>query len=168
MRVGLLLILFLISFSLSSCFSDRRNPAAIAIYNEQITGDGSQPFAAIGDTQRTLWGEKFFLRREVNDNERVQLLQSLLSEHPVFLVHLEDLTCDGSMDAEWDYFDALMAGFRSQNLPILPVFGNHDYWGKRSESQSRFEARFPELARNHWHVRTSGGLGLVCLDHPYT
>ena len=54
---------------------------------------------------------------------------------------------------------------RHKRLPILPVVGNHEYWGNKASSQHYVTERFP-LLRNDttWYAKQHGNLGLIWLN----
>ena len=120
-------------------------------------------FAVVGDTQRTLAIERL-VGREQNDAERVRLIDSVAADRPDLLVHLGDAVAVGSSAADWAYFDRLMAPVRAAGVPVLPVSGNHDYWGVRSTATAALGSRFPSLAESHWYSGRYAGLRLVWLD----
>lgn len=119
--------------------------------------------AIVGDTQRTLAVERL-LGREPNDAERERLIAAIAADRPDLLVHLGDAVAIGSSAADWAYFDRLMTPIRDAGIPVLAVFGNHDYWGVRSVARTALESRFPELGRSHWYTGRYAGLLLVWLD----
>jgi hypothetical protein len=124
---------------------------------------GTEPFAVVGDTQESMLWETL-VGRESNPAERQQLFAQLEAVRPAFLVIAGDLTSVGSSDRPWRYFDGLTAGLRALDVPILPVLGNHDYWGGNSAALRSFTARFAQFGRSHWYARRYGALALVFLD----
>jgi len=125
---------------------------------------GSAPFAVIGDTQGTMSWERWLLFRESNPAERAALFSQLAAHRPEFLVHLGDLTCDGGSAGRWRDFDRLADELRRENVPLLPVMGNHDYWLGRARADRQLHARFPQLRQRPWYARVYGRLALVILD----
>jgi hypothetical protein len=119
--------------------------------------------AVVGDTQRTLPVERL-IGREQNDAERARLVAAIAGERPDLLVHLGDAVAVGSSAADWAYFDRLMAPVRDAGIAVLPVFGNHDYWGFRPIATAAFGSRFPSPGESRWYSRQHGGLRLVWLD----
>ena len=138
--------------------------SAAPLYQDLEPGRaGSAPFAVIGDTQDTLFWEKWFLLRESNPVERAALFSHLAAHRPEFLVHLGDLTCDGGSEARWREFDRLTEVLRGI-VPLLPVMGNHDYWLSRARADRQLHVRFPQLRPRPWYTRAYGRLALVVLD----
>ena len=125
---------------------------------------GSAPFAVIGDTQDTMFWEKWLLFRESNPAERTALFTQLASHRPEFLVHLGDLTCNGGSAGRWRDFDHLTEELRRLDVPVLPVMGNHDYWLSRTRAERQLKVRFPLLRPRPWYARVYGRLALVILD----
>jgi 3',5'-cyclic AMP phosphodiesterase CpdA len=122
------------------------------------------PILVLGDTQRTFWLERL-IGREQNEAARLALIARMAGEEqPSLLVHLGDLVVYGASDAEWKYFDRLLSPLRERGIPILPVLGNHDYWGSDAVALAHARQRFPELSPHTYYTRRQRGLGLVWLD----
>lgn len=133
-------------------------------YGDLLPGARPAPFAVIGDTQETMFGERYLLRREHNPVERAFLLAKVAEWRPGFLVVAGDFTCDGGSPRRWDEFDRLAAGLRRHGIPVLPCPGNHDYWGGRARGQRALASRFPQLDDHTWYLRRSGSLALIFVD----
>jgi len=122
------------------------------------------PILVLGDTQRTFWLERL-IGREQNEAARLALIARIAGEeHPSLLVHLGDLVVYGASEAEWQYFDRLTSPLRERGIPILPVLGNHDYWGSDAVALERARQRFPVLSPHTYYARRQQGLGLIWLD----
>ncbi|MBL7713888.1 MAG: metallophosphoesterase [Bdellovibrionales bacterium] len=143
------------------------NLIEIPVY-ESLPGDlpGLRPFAILGDTQRTMDVESA-IGREVNEKESQSLIRNLAREKPEFLVLLGDLTNFGASSDEWELFDSWMKPLRDQKIPVLPVFGNHDYWGWDLLANRNMESRFPVLKPRHWYSQKYGYVGMIFLDSNY-
>jgi hypothetical protein len=102
----------------------------------------SHHFVLVGDTQRTSWLERWLLRREQNDHERLLVLNAIAREladrapsdpqkHPPTLVLLGDHVCYGEDSEDWQYFDNIFAPVRREierlSIPVMALAGNHDY-----------------------------------------
>ncbi len=123
-----------------------------------------RPIAVIGDTQRTLRVERYFLRREQNQRERALLLQHLLGTEFELLVHLGDMVENGSSAAAWQEFDRLFAPFFAKGIRFVPLMGNHDYWGNKQRRCAHLQTRFPSCLNSPWQALAIGRLGLILLD----
>jgi len=151
-RPPLLLIGLLLTLPLSFASTSTRKPANTVV------------FAVVGDTQRTLPEEKV-LGREQNDLERDEIVDAIVAEHPAFLVHLGDMVDWGESTYVWNRFDRLIKPVRDAKIPIFPVLGNHDYFGRhKNVSLANAYARFPQLKDSHWYTKTTEGLALIFLD----
>lgn len=193
MRAILKLIVFLVLIPVSSLKADtitsakttRRVASQEISYQIEIpTFNEMRPFAVIGDTQRTLeYGR--VVGKEVNDLERVRLIDDLKRNHPAFLVMVGDLVGMSSESSHWKFFDDLFRPLNQAGLPILVALGNHDYllplFGL---AMKNFEARFLPKGRDrdyrrlsadlsfnanpekktHFYSRKYGSLGLIWLD----
>lgn len=123
------------------------------------------PIVVLGDTQRTSWGEQLLFGREQNETARRALVEKIAAEErPAFVVHVGDMVVTGGSLPEWEYFDRLMSPLTVRRIPVLPVFGNHDYWGSDREALRQARARFPQLTEYGYYAMRHGRLGLIWLD----
>jgi predicted phosphodiesterase len=120
--------------------------------------------AVIGDTQATLQLERLFLRREQNDPHCARLLQKIAASRPDLLVHLGDMVAKGSRRKDWARFDRMMAPIHEATIPVLPVIGNHDLWGREDSAWRNLHIRFRALGRSCWYDQRHGPLHLIVLD----
>ncbi len=118
-------------------------------------------FAAVGDLQRTSALEFW---RESNDAERERVVRELVHARPGFVVSLGDLVFDGASERHWGRLDTLLAPLREADVPVLPVLGNHEYWGTNSQGLKNYFQRFPVLEGRRWYCLARGQVGLVFLD----
>ncbi len=123
--------------------------------------EGGPTFAAVGDLQRTSTLEFW---RESNDGERERLVREITRVRPGFLVSLGDLVFDGASERHWARLDALTAPLREADIPVLPVLGNHEYWGSDAAALANYFQRFPVLEGRRWYCRMQGPVGLVFVD----
>lgn len=123
--------------------------------------EGEPVFAAVGDLQRT---SKLEFWRESNDRERELLVREVARVHPGFLVSMGDLVFNGASGEHWARLDALTAPLREADIPVLPVLGNHEYWGSDSAALANYFQRFPVLEGRRWYCRVQGRVGLVFVD----
>ncbi len=122
------------------------------------------PIVVLSDTQRTSWAERL-LGREQNEEPRRALIQKVaVEEHPALVVHLGDMVVAGGTPENWEYFDRLMSPLTARRIPILPVLGNHDYWGDDRAALREARERFPQLTATGWYALQRRGLGLVWLN----
>jgi predicted MPP superfamily phosphohydrolase len=89
---------------------------------------GNNPIALVGDLQRTtIW--ELMIGREQNDSERKKIIENIALENPAALILLGDMVANGADVKEWDYLHNLLKPIVNENIPIIPVLGNHEYWG---------------------------------------
>lgn len=144
--------------------SGPRTGKSLPRYDDLPPGTSTAPFAVIGDSQETMFWERYLLRREHNPAERAFLLAQVAEWRPAFLVLAGDFTCNGASPRRWEEFDQLAAGFRHRGIPVLPCPGNHDYWGGRARGQRALVTRFPQLTERTWYARRFGPLALIFVD----
>jgi Icc-related predicted phosphoesterase len=144
---------------------DTISPAPVIQNVNQDSGgkEKNSRIAVVGDLQRTsIW--ELVLGREQNDVQRSQIINSISDENPAMLVLLGDMVFDGSSRLQWDFFDSLVQPIRDKNIPLNPVLGNHEYWGKKNISKKMITGRFPVFKENSWYALTHEGLALIFLN----
>lgn len=118
-------------------------------------------FVVISDTQRTSHWEFW---RERNDKERKLLTSELLRRQPAFVLHMGDITARGSSARHWQEFDDWQEAFRANKLPLFPVLGNHELYGKAESALSYYFSRFPYLQNKRWYSFVWKNVAFVMLD----
>jgi len=125
---------------------------------------GREDFDALiflGDTQRTsVW--EFW--REQNDEERSAVLEKIALDNPAFVIHLGDVVFQGSSDKHWRRFDENAFRLREAGIPLLPVPGNHDYYGNKKQALKNFFSRFPVPEKKTWSSLSFKDVGIILLD----
>ncbi len=123
----------------------------------------SFPLAAVGDLQRTsVW--EYMAGRESNDVERKEIIGNIVEHNPGSVVLLGDMVFEGDNIDHWKYFDSLMIPVIKRNIPIFPVIGNHEYWGKNRIALQYLTKRFSILKGSHWYTEICDSVALIFLD----
>lgn len=143
-----------------------KGPAPASEYRDfsdtLATVENLKPVVILGDLQRTSLLE-LMVGREQNDYEREKLIQKIAKEDPSLIILLGDMVSDGSDNDNWKYFDSLLIPVN--NIPVLPVMGNHDYTGDRkSPGFNNIKNRFRHLEKSTWYSRVYGNIALIFLD----
>lgn len=127
------------------------------------TKNCSFPLAAVGDLQRTsVW--EYMMGRESNDFERKEIVKNIAEQNPGSVVLLGDMVFEGDNIDHWKYFDTLMTPIEHKNIPVFPVLGNHEYWGKNRIALEYLTRRFPRLKGSHWYTDVCDSVALIFLD----
>jgi hypothetical protein len=99
-----------------------------------------------------------------NPQARRLLVEKVASEHPDALELTGDVAYAGKNPADYDEFRAETASWRSANLRVYPVLGNHELVGG-PESLKNWWAAFPELNNRRWYsVQLGRRVYLINLD----
>lgn len=117
----------------------------------------------LGDTQRTSLLEVW---RERNDRQREVLLRQLAKQRPDVLIHLGDMVFYGSDHDDWDYFDRMMEPARRAGISVLPILGNHEYFGVDDIMQEHVRLRFGD-APLRWSSVVIDSVAYVLLNTNY-
>ena len=115
-------------------------------------------FAFISDTQKN--PEKH--------NKMAKLLLERIKDRPIgFIINGGDIVQDGSVEEKWTSFlDASLP--YSQLFPIVPILGNHDYWGyDRADKADDIDSKFtPTLFNKYLGLEEDNKHGYYSLDYP--
>lgn len=157
------LLLVIIAF-ISSFITKINTP-----FNEKDSGFYAEeyrcsfPVAVVGDLQRTsIW--ESIIGRESNDVERKEIIESIKEQKPGSVILLGDMVFQGDNIEHWKYFDNLMNPLNDEHIPLFPVLGNHEYWGKNRIALQYLAERFPVLKNHHWYVELCDSIALIFLD----
>jgi len=115
-------------------------------------------FAFISDTQKN--PEKH--------NKMAKILLNQIKDRPInFIINGGDIVQDGSSEERWTSFLNASTPY-SQIFPIVPILGNHDYWGHKSvEDIDDTEATFtPKLFNKYLGLENDNKFGYYALDYP--
>ena len=115
-------------------------------------------FAFISDTQKN--SEKH--------NKMAKLLLERIKDRPIgFIINGGDIVQDGSVEEKWTSFLNASLPY-SQLFPIVPILGNHDYWGyERGDKADDVEAKFtPTLFNKYLGLEKDNKHGYYSLDYP--
>jgi Icc-related predicted phosphoesterase len=128
-----------------------------------ITVKNNYPITIVGDLQRTTSWE-LMIGREQNELERQNIIKNIASENPAALILLGDMVSDGSDIKEWNYLERLLTPIKNENIPIIPVLGNHEYWGDNNTALYNAGKYFPIFRTSHWYIKRYGFLAFIILD----
>lgn len=162
---AVLLYLVVVATAFITSFATKINPVSLNSdkHTSAIEKKCSFPIAAVGDLQRTsLW--EYMMGRESNDAERKEILSNIVKQNPGTVILLGDMVFEGDNIDHWKYFDTLMIPLEKENIPIFPVIGNHEYWGKNRIALQYLTDRFPLLKKKHWYTEICDSIALIFLD----
>jgi Icc-related predicted phosphoesterase len=121
------------------------------------------PIALVGDLQKTtIW--ELMIGREQNEPERIRIIKNIASDNPVSVILLGDMVSDGSEVKEWTYLHNLLKPLTNKGIPIIPVLGNHEYWGTKGTAMKNAEQNFPVFRKSHWYYKIYGSIVFIILD----
>jgi Icc-related predicted phosphoesterase len=118
-------------------------------------------FILVGDTQKTsIW--EFW--REKNMNVRNSVLKKISEENPAFVLHLGDLVYQGDSHCHWQDFNKYAEEIYQKSIPILPILGNHDYYGNKRRALKNYFLHFPGLNKKKYYSCRFQYMGLILLN----
>ena len=113
-------------------------------------------FAFISDTQKN--PEKH--------NQLAKLLFDRVRGLPInFIINGGDIVQNGSVEENWTNFLKASVPY-SQVIPMVPVIGNHDYWGHGGLLNSHLPVNTPKLFNKYLGVKEDNTNGYYALDYP--
>ena len=116
---------------------------AVHQFNESTSKITGGRFGVVADIQRTSFFE-CAIGREVNDDETEKLLSDIADSGVDFVVMTGDMIYNGADEEHWHWFDYLMerSGLAEGGKSVLPVLGNHEYWGNDGKGLNNLRERF--------------------------
>lgn len=136
------------------------------IFGQEIVNNHSGRFIFIGDTQHIGFWESLYWDYwgEHNQDKTKLMLNEIARKEPAFLLHLGDMTKDGSDKKAWKDFDQDNSLILDKNIPYYPVWGNHDYWGSEEDLFMNAEKRFPGLKNKRYYSLIFSNIGLIIIN----
>jgi Icc-related predicted phosphoesterase len=120
-------------------------------------------FVAFGDT-------RFHDPADVqpaNPAVRQALVKAIAHEKPDFISIGGDIVYNGNDVQDWETYDQETSIWKSKNLHVFPVLGNHDLHGDLSLALSNYFQRYPELEKNRFYSVRDGRLLVLNLDSSF-
>ncbi len=148
------IILLLILFIASSAFSSEKL--------ESI----SDSFVIIGDSQRLMFLESFYWEfwGEHNEKETKALFKEIAKRKPDFVLHLGDFVNKGSSSSAWSDFEEDTKPIIEANIPIIPLLGNHEYFGNVCKTMKIYQEHFPIMLGRTWNSFIYKGIGIIVFN----
>jgi predicted phosphodiesterase len=136
---------------------------------KSLKSQSNQSIIFIGDTQRTS-GLEFW--RENNEGIAKTIMKEIASEKPSFVVHLGDMVFQGSSAGSWKNFLDDAEDIRKNKIPIYPVLGNHEYFGRDQDAFNNLISHFPFFIEKSWYsVKASFSnktVGIILLNSNFS
>ena len=107
---------------------------------------GSKRIAVIGDQQRTSWIEFW----KESNRVHADVVRRVAEHKPDALILLGDQVFWSSSASDWQFFDEIMQPVHALNIPVFPLFGNHEYMGCGDAGVMNMQSRFV-AARTTWY-----------------
>ena len=99
---------------------------------------GSKRIAVIGDQQRTSWIEFW----KESNTAHAEVVQRVAEQKPDALILLGDQVFWSTSASDWRFFDDIMQPAHALNIPVFPLFGNHEYMGCGDAGIINMQSRF--------------------------
>jgi calcineurin-like phosphoesterase family protein len=105
-----------------------------------------------------VYGDTRFTQREggvVNPYARRALVGKIASEKPAAILIGGDLVYQGSDPQDYEVYTSETGAWRSENIPVFPVLGNHEFKGCRQDDTAlcleNWWQTFPALRPFRWY-----------------
>ena len=117
--------------------------------------DSLQPntiLAFTADTQAPMWVETLWLRSHNNRRATRLLFEDVAIRHPSAFFLLGDVVNLGYASRQWKPIDKYLEAFRSHQIPVHAILGNHEVMGRPQEGMRKFQQRFPDHQPTGYHI----------------
>ncbi len=119
------------------------------------------PVIFVGDTQHNSILELFL---ENNEGIPAMMVGAIAKEYPICVVHNGDMVFWGASKSRWKEFDADVEPLVKKHIPIYPVLGNHEYFGKNSTALENAFNRFPFLRTSTWYYKIIDNTAIIFIN----
>jgi hypothetical protein len=120
---------------------------------------GPVTFAVIGDQQRTA---PFEVWREFNTIHE-ELVRQAMHASPSAILLLGDQVYRGDDPDEWRFFDHIMRPVARAGIPVYPLVGNHEYFGRDAVAFANMRNRFPAMP-DRFYSMVIDSVAFIMLD----
>jgi predicted phosphodiesterase len=127
-------------------------------FSDQLR-QGSKRIAVIGDQQRTSWIEFW----KESNTQHAEVVQRVAEQRPDALILLGDQVFWSSSAADWRFFDDIMQPVHALNIPVFPLFGNHEYMGCGDAGIINMQSRFA-AASTTWYRWDADSVAYIMLN----
>lgn len=96
------------------------------------------------DTQKPMWVETLFLKKDHNQEATKMLFDAVAKRKPGAMFIMGDVVNLGYSNHQWKPMDAYLKNLRDENVPVYAALGNHEVMGQAAKGMRKFQQRFPD------------------------
>ena len=115
------------------------------------------------DTQKPMWIETLFLRKDHNQQATKMLFDAVGKRKPGALFIMGDVVNLGYSNRQWKPMDAYLKSLRNDNVSVYAALGNHEVMGQPGKGMRKFQQRFPEHSATGY-VQVKDSIAVVLLN----
>jgi len=104
------------------------------------------------------------IAKENNSSERERLLFDIVQTKSASLCILGNMVHNGSKKEDWREFDDLIRPLVGIGIDVMPVIGQHEYWGRDNMFFRHAQVRFPLLKNDTWYTKIISGVAFIIID----
>jgi len=131
------------------------------VLKEKTTDSTLIAFTA--DTQAPMWVETIWLKAHKNKTATQKIFDDILQQRPSSLFILGDVVNLGYSNKQWRPMDNYLRDFRSNNIHVNAILGNHEVMGRAKKGQQKFQSRFPNHSRTGY-VQIIDSVAIILLN----
>lgn len=128
----------------------------------QTTAD-STLLCFTSDTQKPMWIETLFLKKDHNQEATKMLFDAVNKRRPGALFIMGDVVNLGYSNRQWKPMDAYLKTLRNDNVSVYAALGNHEVMGQPGKGMRKFQERFPEHSATGY-VEIKDSVAVVLLN----
>lgn len=111
---------------------------------EAVLATDTTELCFASDTQKPMWVETLFLKKDHNQQATKQLFDAVAARKPAAFFIMGDVVNLGYSNRQWKPMDAHLKDLRSKNIAVYAALGNHEVMGRAKKGMQKFQQRFPE------------------------
>ncbi len=128
----------------------------------QTTAD-STLLCFTSDTQKPMWVETLFLKKDHNQEATKMLFDAVGKRRPGALFIMGDVVNLGYSSHQWKPMDSYLKTLRNDNVSVYAALGNHEVMGQPGKGMRKFQERFPEHSATGY-VEVKDSIAVVLLN----
>lgn len=136
---------------------------AFSKVRSQSTEGDTTELCFASDTQKPMWIETLFLKKDHNQEATQKLFEAVSQRRPGALFIMGDVVNLGYSNRQWKPMDAYLKTLRSQNIAVHAALGNHEVMGQAKKGMRKFQERFPEHSPTGY-VQVKDSIAVVLLN----
>lgn len=135
----------------------------ILLAKAQLATSDSTELCFASDTQKPMWVETLFLKKDHNQEATQKLFTAINNRKPGALFIMGDVVNLGYSNHQWKPMDRYLRSLRDNGVAVYAALGNHEVMGRAKKGLKKFQQRFPEHSATGY-VQVKDSVAVILLN----